>query len=205
VLIPELALGAGQLSQQTFSANVRAEVHDGYSAPGMILNLLIDGAAPRLHGLGVAARPNLPTIFLAGDSTVCDWDPAAANILSPIQRGWAQEVSQYFGPGIAVADYADSGETAGSFYSKFFPAARTAMRAGDYLFIQFGHNDQKAQADVDAYQANLMRYITDARARNVTPVLFTPVARRTATATNPGFAGLDQQARDLAAAQRSST
>jgi lysophospholipase L1-like esterase len=201
VVVPTLSLAAGQLSQQTFSVNVRAEVHDGYSAPGMILDLLIDGTAPRLHGLGVASRPNLPTIFVAGDSTVCDWDPAAANILSPIQRGWAQEVSQYFGPGIAVANYADSGETAGSFYSKFFPAARTAMRAGDYLFIQFGHNDQKAQADIDAYQANLMKYISDARARNVTPVLFTPVARRTATAANPGFAGLDQQARALAAAQ----
>ncbi len=75
------------------------------------------------------------------------------------------------------------------------------MRAGDYLFIQFGHNDQKAQADIDAYQANLMKYISDARTRNVTPVLFTPVARRTATAADPGFAGLDQQARDLAAAQ----
>ncbi len=201
VVVPTVSLAAGQLSQQTFSVNVRAEVHDGYSAPGMILDLLIDGTAPRLHGLGVAARPALPTIFLAGDSTVCDWDPAAANILSPIQRGWAQEVSQYFGPGIAVANYADSGETAGSFYSKFFPAARAAMRAGDYLFIQFGHNDQKAQADIDAYQANLMKYIADARARNVTPVLFTPVARRTATAANPGFAGLDQQARDLAAAE----
>ncbi len=201
VVIPTTTLAVGQLSQQTFSVNVRAEVHDGYSAPGMILDLLIDGTAPRLHGLGLAARPNLPTIFLAGDSTVCDWDPAATNILSPIQRGWGQEFSQYFGPGIAVADYADSGETAGSFYSKFFPAARTAMRAGDYLFIQFGHNDQKAQADIDAYQANLMKYISDARTRNVTPVLLTPVARRTATAANPGFAGLDQQARDLAAAQ----
>ena len=49
----------------------------------------------------------------------------------------------YLKPGIAVANYADSGETAGGFYTKFFPAARTAMKAGDYLFIQFGHNDQK--------------------------------------------------------------
>ena len=46
-----------------------------------------------------------------------------------------------------------------------------------------------------------MKYISDARARNVTPVLFTPVARKTATTANPGFAGLDQEARDLASAQ----
>jgi GDSL-like Lipase/Acylhydrolase family len=75
------------------------------------------------------------------------------------------------------------------------------MRAGDYLFIQFGHNDQKSQADIDNYKANLMRYITDARAKSVTPVLFTPVARKGASTASPGFAGLDQQARDLAAAQ----
>ena len=100
-----------------------------------------------------------------------------------------------------MANYADSGETAGGFYTKFFPQARTAMRAGDYLFIQFGHNDQKSQADIDNYKANLMKYITDARAKSVTPVLFTPVARKGASTASPGFAGLDQQVRDLAAAQ----
>jgi lysophospholipase L1-like esterase len=171
----------------------------------MILDLLIDapagGPAPRLHGLGVAAAPSIPTIFVAGDSTVCDWDPALATILDPLERGWAQELSQYLTPGIAVANYADSGETAGSFYTKFFPPAKAAMRAGDYLFIQFGHNDQKNTADVTNYQANLMKYINDARAKNATPVLFTPVARKGASTANPGFAGLDQQARDLAAAQ----
>jgi lysophospholipase L1-like esterase len=201
IVIPELALGAGQLSQQTFAVNVRAEQHDGYTAPGMTLDLLVDGAAPRLHGLGIAAAPAIPTLFVAGDSTVCDWDPAASNVSDPIQRGWAQELSQYLEPGIAVANYGDSGETAGSFYGKFFPAARSAMRAGDYLFIQFGHNDQKSAADVASYQANLTRYLADARSRNVTPVLLTPVGRKSASASNPGFEGLDQQARDLAAAE----
>ena len=201
IVVPTLTLAAGQYAQATFSVNVRTEVHDGYAAPGSILNLLIDGAAPRLHGLGFAAAPSIPTIFVAGDSTVCDWDPVATNILDPLQRGWAQEVSQYLNAGIAVANYADSGETASTFYSKFFPPARTLMKAGDYLFIQFGHNDQKVAADVTNYQANLMRYITDARAKGATPVLFTPVARKGASIAAPGFLGLDQQARDLAAAQ----
>ena len=205
IVVPQMSIAAGQLVQQTFSANVRTEAHDGYRADGMILDLLIDapagGPAPRLHGLGVAAAPSIPTIFVAGDSTVCDWDPALSTILDPLERGWAQELSQYLTPGIAVANYADSGETAGSFYTKFFPPAKAAMRAGDYLFIQFGHNDQKNTADVASYQANLMKYISDARAKNATPVLFTPVARKSASTANPGFAGLDQQARDLAAAQ----
>lgn len=201
VVVPQLSLPAGQYVQVTFSVNVRAEVHDGYGAPGLVLNLLIDGPAPRLHGLGFASAPTIPTIFLAGDSTVCDWDPIAPNILDPLQRGWAQELSQYLNPGIAVANYADSGETAGSFYTKFFPPARTAMKAGDYLFIQFGHNDQKSATDIANYPSNLMRYITDARAKNVTPVLFTPVARKGASIAAPGFAGLDQQVRVLATNQ----
>ena len=92
VVVPTLSLAAGQLSQQTFSVNVRAEVHDGYSAPGMILDLLDRRHRARACTASASPRvPNLPTIFVAGDSTVCDWDPAAANILSPIQRGWAQE------------------------------------------------------------------------------------------------------------------
>jgi len=201
IAVPTLTLAAGTLSRQTFAVNVRAEKHGGYSAPGMVLDLIIDGAAPALHGLGIEEAPSLPTIFVAGDSTVCDWDPALANILDPSERGWAQELSQFLKPTVAVANYADSGETAASFYTGFFPAARTAMRAGDYLFIQFGHNDQKNATDVANYTANLMKYISDARANNVTPVLFTPVARKSATTANAGFAGLDQEARDLASAQ----
>ena len=201
IAVPTLTLGAGALSRQTFAVNVRAEKHDGYSAPGMMLDLIIDGAAPALHGLGIEEAPSLPTIFVAGDSTVCDWDPALATILDPSERGWAQELSPFLKPTVAVANYADSGETAASFYTGFFPAARTAMRAGDYLFIQFGHNDQKNATDTANYTANLMKYISDARAKNVTPVLFTPVARKTATTANAGFAGLDQEARDLASAQ----
>jgi lysophospholipase L1-like esterase len=194
---------SGMFSKYTFTVNVRQEVHNVYSAPGKVLNLLFDGAAPALAGVGFASAPAAPTIFVAGDSTVCDWDPSASDAITPptpsIERGWAQELSQYLAaPGLAVANYAVSGETAGGFYTSYFPAARTAMKAGDYLFIQFGHNDQKSATDIANYQANLTKYITDARQRNVTPVIFTPVARGTGT----NFAGLDQQARDLAAAQK---
>jgi lysophospholipase L1-like esterase len=198
IVVPPVTLAAGTFSQQTFSVNVRTEVHDDYSAPGMVLDLLIDGSAPALHGLGFAAAA-MPTIYVVGDSTVCDWDPvvAAAKGAGPLERGWAQEFSQYLKPGLAVANYADSGDTAGSLYGKF-AVGRAATKAGDYVFIQFGHNDQKI--DLTLYKPALMRYITDARAKNATPVLFTPVGRKTASIASPGFNGLDQQARDLAAA-----
>jgi lysophospholipase L1-like esterase len=200
IVVPATKLAAGAFAQQTFSVNVRAEDHDDYDAPGQELNILINGAAPALHGLGYAAA-NIPTLFVVGDSTVCD-APSS-------QRGWAQEFSQFLKPGLAVANYADSGDTAGTLYGKF--ASRGAvLKEGDYLFIQFGHNDQKSQAGIDSYKANLMKFITDARSAKATPILFSPVARRAylddhntpTTLADPGFEGLDQQARDLAAAEQ---
>jgi lysophospholipase L1-like esterase len=200
IVVPTVKLAAGVYSQQTFSVNVRAEDHDDYDAPGKELNILINGAAPALHGLGYVAA-NIPTLFVVGDSTVCD--------ATGSQRGWAQEFSQFLKPGLAVANYADAGDTAGTLYGKF--ASRGAvLKEGDYLFIQFGHNDQKSQAGIDSYKTNLMKFIADARSAKATPVLFSPVARRAylddrdkpTTLADPGFEGLDQQARDLAAAEQ---
>ncbi len=206
IVVPTVNLAAGTFSQHTFSVNVRTEVHDDYSAPGKQLDILINGSAPALHGLGYAAA-NIPTLFVVGDSTVCDWDPLHAG-LGPTERGWAQEFSIYMKPGLAVANYADSGDTAGTLYTKF--ASRGAvLKKGDYLFIQFGHNDMKSTTDIANYKTNLMKFITDARNAQATPILFSPVARRAylddptrpTTVADPGFNGLDQQARDLAAAQ----
>lgn len=197
---PSVSTTPGTFASVSFTVNVRQEQHDGgQSAPANVLDLAIGGASPKLHGLGFRPAPSSITIFVAGDSTVCDWVATNTSAGAPDQAGWAQELSMYLKPGIAVANYADSGETAGSFYTKFFPPARTAMKAGDYLFIQFGHNDQKNATDVTNYKANLTKYVTDARAKNVTPVIFTPVSRSGGSAANPGFAGLEQQASDLAA------
>lgn len=197
---PSVATTAGAYTSISFTVNVRQEQHDGgQSAPANVLDLSIGGSSPKLHGLGFRPAPSSITIFVAGDSTVCDWVGTNTSAGAPDEAGWAQELSMYLKPGIAVANYADSGETAGGFYTKFFPAARTAMKAGDYLFIQFGHNDQKNATDVTNYKANLTKYVNDARAKNVTPVIFTPVSRSGGSSANPGFAGLEKQASDLAA------
>lgn len=200
IAVAEKVTAAGAFLRQTFSVNVRQEVHDGgQAAPGNVLNLLIGGAAPALHGIGIAPAPTAITLFIASDSTAADWDPVNTSALGPDERGWAQELTQFLKPGLAVANYADSGETAGSFYTRFWPAARALLKQGDYVFIQFGHNDQKI--DLTLYQPALLNYINDARAARATPVIVTPPGRRTATAADAGFAGLDQQARDLAAQQ----
>jgi lysophospholipase L1-like esterase len=209
ISVPPQALTAGQYAKHSFSLNVREEKHDGYGAPEKVLNLLIDdggdsdaATTPALHGVGFAATPTIPTIFIAGDSTVCDWEPTyAATKAGPLERGWAQELSQFLKPGIAVANYADSGETAAGFYSKFWTPAKALLREGDYVFVEFGHNDQ-GDFTAAQFKTNMLKYVTDARNAKATPVLLTPVARKSASIANPGFGGLDQATRELATAEQ---
>ena len=93
---------------------------------------------------------------------------------------------RFFKPVVAFANHAESGETLKSFITGLRLAKLLSQaKAGDYLFIQFGHNDQKRnwpQTYVDAhttYRAYLRAYIAEARLRNMTPVLITSMQRRT--------------------------
>jgi lysophospholipase L1-like esterase len=121
---------------------------------------------------------DVPTVFLAGDSTVTDQprEPGAS---------WGQMLPRFFQPEVAVANHAESGETLKSFISELRLAKMLSqMKAGDYLFIQFAHNDEKQswpQTYVEAhttYQAYLKVFIAEARLRGATPVLVTPMQRR---------------------------
>jgi lysophospholipase L1-like esterase len=206
IVLQPTATAAGAYTRFTFAVNVRAEQHDGYSAPGGILNLTFDGTAPAVHGVGVAAA-NIPTLYIASDSTVCDWDPAAYTPAAFAGftdfSGWGQEVSQYLNAGVAVANYADSGETSKTFYSKFYPPVKAAMKQGDFLIVEFGHNDMKSLSSTD-YRTNLTKYLTDAAAKSVTPILITPVSRE----SGAGFVSqidnvaLDATMRQLATDQK---
>ncbi|MHA6718626.1 rhamnogalacturonan acetylesterase [Sphingomonas sp. RS6] len=120
----------------------------------------------------------VPTAFLAGDSTVTDQpaEPAAS---------WGQMLPALFRPDIAVANHAESGETLKSFVTELrFDKLLSQVRPGDWVLIQFGHNDQKAQwpqtyADpAISYPAWLRTYIAEVRRRGGKPVLVTSPERR---------------------------
>lgn len=141
------------------------------------LTLEFNGSAPRLHSLTIE-RTQLPTLFLAGDSTVTDqpYEPGAS---------WGQMLPRFLKPTVAVANHAESGETLKSFISGLRLAKILSQaKAGDYLFIQFGHNDQKKnwpQTYVEAhttYKAYLRVFIAEAKLRGMTPVLVTSMQRR---------------------------
>jgi lysophospholipase L1-like esterase len=160
VVAQNIKTTTGQFSQYSFTVNIK----DG------VLDLTFYGAAPKVNAIDIASTTTAITMFIAGDSTVCD----QTNIP---YAGWGQEFTSYLKPGLAVANYADSGESSTSFWNGFYvPGIQPRIKSGDYLFIEFGHNDEKSLTTAQ-YQAGLQKYIDDARAHGAIPVLLTPTER----------------------------
>jgi lysophospholipase L1-like esterase len=145
------------------------------------LTLEFNGDHPSVRSIGIEPITNEPVLYLAGDSTVVDqyYEPWAA---------WGQMLPRFFLPGIVIANHAESGETTKSFVSEHRLAKiMTTMKPGDYLFIQFAHNDMKpgavspgvAVVPIAEYKKLLIDYIAQTRAKGATPVLVTAMNRRT--------------------------
>jgi lysophospholipase L1-like esterase len=142
------------------------------------LTLEFNGAAPAVRSITVVPV-TAPTVFLLGDSTVTDqrWEDGAS---------WGQLLTACFAPTVAVANHAESGETLKSFLTGLRLAkVLSQLKAGDWVFLQFGHNDQKKnwpQTYADAattYPAWLRACLAEVRLRGATPVLVTSPQRRT--------------------------
>jgi lysophospholipase L1-like esterase len=119
-----------------------------------------------------------PTLYLAGDSTVTDQATAP-------NASWGQFITRYFDAGIAVANHAESGETLKSFVTEQrLDKLLENLHSGDWVMIQFGHNDQKVQwpqtfaEAATTYRAWLRTYIAEIRRRGATPLLVTSPERR---------------------------
>jgi lysophospholipase L1-like esterase len=133
---------------------------------------------PCISAIEIVPAPELPTLFLAGDSTVTDQprEPGAS---------WGQMLTAFFKPDIAVANYAASGQTLKSFITDLrLDKLLSRMKAGDWLILQFGHNDEKRnwpQTYVEPFQthqAYLKVFIAEARLRGAQVILVSPVERR---------------------------
>jgi len=121
-----------------------------------------------------------PTLYVIGDSTAAAYGRERYPLF-----GWAQVLSYYFdADALRVEDRARSGRSSKSFYDEgAWTPIREALQPGDFLFIQFGHNDEKQDdpnryTDPDTtYPAYLMRYVEETRASGANPVLLTPIHR----------------------------
>lgn len=212
LMLERVAVKANGSVTRTFDVNVRVPAiagdasHTVHLKPREVgnldwdtkLTLEFNGDHPSFRELRIEPIHET-TIYLAGDSTVVDQDvePWAA---------WGQMLPRFFRPGVVVANHAESGETTRSFVTEQRLAKiMSLIQPGDYLFIQFAHNDQKPNAvSLDDYKKLLVDYIAQTRAKAATPVLVTSMNRRTfdvqGKITN-SLAGYPDAMREVAAEQ----
>ncbi|MGH2646297.1 MAG: alpha/beta hydrolase fold domain-containing protein, partial [Ginsengibacter sp.] len=117
-------------------------------------------------------------IWLIGDSTM-----ANKEIKAYPETGWGMPFKYFFDSSVEVNNMAKNGRSTKTFMAEgLWQQALDKMEAGDYVMIQFGHNDEvptkKSYTTPDEFKNNLEKYVTDSRSKNAIPVLITPVARR---------------------------
>lgn len=118
-------------------------------------------------------------IFLAGDSTM-----SIKELRAYPETGWGMPFVHFFDSSVVVDNRAKNGRSTRTFISEgLWDKLIKDVKHGDYVFIQFGHNDESEQktdryTTPDQFKANLRCFIEETRAKKATPVLFTPVSRR---------------------------
>ncbi|MDR1716151.1 MAG: rhamnogalacturonan acetylesterase [Prevotella sp.] len=188
LMLANIKTSKGKYSAHTFAVNIRnTKIGDTDSVrikkreTGKLiwddkLTLEFNGKNPAVAKIEIEKADNIPTIFLAGNSTVVDEaeEPWC---------GWGQIFPRFFTSDIAIANYAESGEAANTFVtSKRFAKLLSKMRKGDYLFIEFGHNDQKQKGEgkgpYTSYKSDLKYLASKTREKGAIPVLVTSMHRR---------------------------
>ena len=188
LMLEQVKVAPGKSTTRTFTVNVRtAALPDGGSVKlkdrekdylhwDDKLTLEFNGPRPGLSTLEIERADNAMTIFLLGDSTVTDQPREPYN-------SWGQMLPRFLKPDVALANHAESGESLkGSLGARRLDKVLGSIKHGDYVFIQFGHNDQKERGEgvgaFTTYKASLKQFVSETRQRGATPVVITPVARR---------------------------
>lgn len=191
LMLENIRVKPGQFSTNKFAVNIRTpkisnnqqvKLKDREKKTEFInwddkLTLEFNGERPCVCALEIESAQNIKTLFLLGDSTVCDQPAEPWN-------SWGQMLPRFFKPEIAVANHAQSGESLRSSYSALRLAkVLDVMKQGDFVMIQFGHNDQKDKTPgagaFTTYTELLKKYIDSIRAKGGKPILVTSMHRRT--------------------------
>lgn len=117
-------------------------------------------------------------VYLIGDSTI-----SVKNVKAYPETGWGMPFQYFFDASVTVDNRAKNGRSTSTFLAEgLWQPVVNQLQAGDYVFIQFGHNDEvktkKSYTTEAQFQANLKRYVLESRQKKAIPVLLTPVARR---------------------------
>ncbi len=151
--------------------------HENYtSVNGVNLDIVCDG---NFSAVSAVSPSVIPVIYIAGDSTVTDQPAEYPYNPSATYCGWGQMLPQFLNTGIAVENHAQSGSTTADFLKVNFTAFSDKIKPGDFLIVEFGHNDQKLP-ELDAfggYTENLKRFINFAREKGAVPIISSPINR----------------------------
>lgn len=186
LMVENLTTTQGQQVTRKFTVNIRQPDIKGGSRVGLKereknylhwdskLTLEFNGPRACIAGLEISAAVNPTTVFLLGDSTVTD---------QPFEpwNSWGQMLPRFFKPGAAVANYAESGESLGSSLSaRRVAKVESLVAKGDYVFVQFGHNDMKSKKEdaLQRYEADLTTLVKSIQAKGGIPVLVTSMERK---------------------------
>ncbi len=173
-------ISAGECVEFEFSVNV-CDVHrkDEERFIDRSIRVSVLGKNPVINAIEITENLDVKTIYIGGDSTVTDQSAVYPYNPKSSYCGWGQMLGQYLKKGIAVSNHAQSGLTTQEFMGIHWAVVKERLKKDDYLFLQFGHNDQKVK-ELDAfggYIKNLRYYIDYAKSVGAHPVLCTPINR----------------------------
>lgn len=121
------------------------------------------------------------TVYTIGDSTMANKPNPEENP----ERGWAQMLTHFFSEEVTIENRAVNGRSTKSFIDeKRWDSVHKTLKKGDYVFIQFGHNDQKENDSKrytnphTSYRYNLIRFVKETLAKGANPILFSSITRR---------------------------
>ena len=204
LMLDRITLAGGVFSRQTVSlrrmetrsmdGSVTMSIKDretDYRTWDKKLTFVISGKAPAVAGIEIKRNDNVTTLWLCGNSTVVD------QITAP-WAGWGQMAPGFFKSSLAIANYAESGLTASGFYSmKRLAKILSEVKKGDFVTVQFAHNDQKNQNDVNNYEATLTKHANEIKAKGAIPLFVTSTARQNETDPKTAVGGLPERMRAL--------
>ena len=144
------------------------------------IKLLFALCAILLFSAFITEKKDVITIFMIGDSTMANKSLKNGNL----ERGWGQMLPCFLTEDVAVDNHAMNGRSSLSFINEGrWDAVLAKLKKGDYVFIQFGHNDEKTSAKLHTdpgttFDDNLRRFVRETREKGAYPVLFNSIVRR---------------------------
>lgn len=212
LMIERVLIPAGQPQKRSFIVNIRSPqiAATGEIKAGVVrlkaprettqeawawdhaLTLEINGAHPAVSAVEIEPV-SVPTVFLLGDSTVTDQSREPYN-------SWGQMLPRWFKPEIAIANHGESGETyRDSIGRRRLDKILSLMKAGDWLIMQFGANDQKQIAQgsggpFTTYKAEIKRHVDAVQAHGGNTIIVSPMERRTSAPPLDDYAEASRQA-----------